>query len=66
MSQLDISIFYNHLLTLLLVLYVFAHFAVIIISTYYYNNKLRNIEDHSEIELSNEFNKIDTLVKILE
>jgi len=66
MSQLDISIFYSHLLGLLLTLYVFAHFAVIIVSTYYYNFKLRSIEDQ-ESELSFEgVNKVNTLLKILE
>lgn len=66
MSQLDISIFYSHLLGLLLVLYVFAHFAVIILSTYHYNSKLRNLEDQDEVKFSEEVNKVETLVKILE
>ncbi len=66
MSQLDISIFYSHLLGLLLILYIFAHFAVIILSTYYYNIKLRNLEDQSEIQFSSEVNKVETLIKILE
>jgi sensor domain CHASE-containing protein len=66
MSQLDISIFYNHLLGLLLILYIFAHFTVIILSTYYYNIKLRNLEDQDEIQFSSEVNKIETLIKILE
>ena len=66
MSQLDVSIFYSHLLGLLLTLYIFSHFAVIIISTYYYNYKLRNIESQ-ESDLSFEgVNKVNTLIKILE
>lgn len=66
MSQLDISIFYSHLFGLLLTLYIFSHFAVIILSTYYYNIKLREIEDQ-EISLeSSEINKVSTLIKILE
>nr|WOE90989.1 ATP synthase F0 subunit 8 [Zygocanna sp. MKL-2023] len=66
MSQLDISIFYSHLLGLFLVLYIFAHFAVIIISTYYYNNKLRNLEDQTTLLFSSELNKVETLIRILE
>nr|WOE90976.1 ATP synthase F0 subunit 8 [Aequorea sp. MKL-2023] len=66
MSQLDISIFYNHLLGLLITLYVFAHFAVVMISTYYYNCKLRNLEESSESLLTSKVNKVDTLLKILE
>jgi len=66
MSQLDISIFYSHLLGLLLILYIFAHFAVIILSTYYYNTKLRNLEDHTELHLLEDVNKVETLMKILE
>ena len=66
MSQLDISIFYSHLLGLLLILYVFAHFAVVIISTYYYNTKVRNLEDGSEINFADDINKVETLIKILE
>nr|YP_010036176.1 ATP synthase F0 subunit 8 [Blackfordia virginica]QQW46705.1 ATP synthase F0 subunit 8 [Blackfordia virginica] len=66
MSQLDISIFYSHLLGLLLVLYIFSHFSVIILSTYYYNYKLRNLEEKSETIFFGKVNKIDTLNKILE
>ena len=66
MSQLDISIFYSHLLGLLITLYVFAHFAVIMLSTYYYNSKLRNLEESSETLITNEVNKVNTLLKILD
>lgn len=66
MSQLDISIFYSHLLTLLLCLYIFSHFSVIILSTYYYNDKLRNLEEVSESLIQDEINKTETVIKILE
>lgn len=66
MSQLDISIFYSHLLSLLLTLYIFAHFAVIILSTYLYNLRLRNLEEQDEQLSSSEINKVNTLIKILE
>lgn len=66
MSQLDISIFYSHLFGLLLTFYIFAHFVVIILKNYYYNNKLRNYSDDVlELE-SSEVNKLNTLIKILE
>lgn len=66
MSQLDISIFYSHLFGLLLILYIFAHFVVIILTNYYYNNKLRNLSS-DELKLdSSEVNKLNTLIKILE
>nr|WKK50048.1 ATP synthase F0 subunit 8 [Eirene ceylonensis] len=66
MSQLDISIFYSHLFGLLLTLYIFSHFAVIIITNYYYNNKVRNIEVLIDESKSKEANNINTLMKILE
>lgn len=66
MSQLDISIFYSHLFGLLLVIYVFSHFVVIILSNYYYNIKLRNYKDDNLSVESSQINKVDTLLKILE
>nr|ALO20698.1 ATP synthase F0 subunit 8 [Tiaropsis multicirrata] len=66
MSQLDISIFYSHLFGLLLTFYIFAHFVVIVLTNYYYNNKSRNIsEEVKELE-SSDVNKLNTLMKILE
>jgi len=66
MSQLDISIFYNHLFGLLLIIYIFSHFVVIILSNYYYNIKLRNYKDDNLSVESSQINKVDTLLKILE
>ena len=66
MSQLDISIFYSHLLGLLLVLYVFSHFAIIIISNYFYNLKVREIDTEEQAHSSQEYSKINLLNKILE
>lgn len=66
MSQLDISIFYSHLFALLMTFYIFSHFAVLIITNYYYNNKLRNLESESELIKIEEVNNINTLIKILE
>nr|AER54570.1 ATP synthase F0 subunit 8 [Laomedea flexuosa]AER54610.1 ATP synthase F0 subunit 8 [Obelia longissima] len=66
MSQLDLSIFYNHLFGLLLTFYIFSHFVVLILSTYFYNGKLRDLELHvSKIKI-NKVNSISTLTKILE
>jgi len=66
MSQLDLSIFYSHLITLIVLLYIFSHFAVVILINYYYNDKIRNIiEDKKEYHL-NEASNIKILVKILE
>lgn len=66
MSQLDLSIFYNHLFGLLLTFYIFSHFVVLILSTYFYNDKLRDLELHvSKIKI-NKVNSISTLTKILE
>lgn len=66
MSQLDISIFYSHLFGLLLIIYIFSHFVVIILSNYYYNIKLRNYKDDNLSVESSQINKVDTLLKILE
>lgn len=66
MSQLDISIFYSHLFGLLLTFYIFSHFVVLVLTTYYYNNTLRNLESESElIEVENVKN-VNILMKILE
>ena len=66
MSQLDISIFYSHLFGLLLIIYIFSHFVVIILSNYYYNIKLRNYKDDNLSVESSQINKVNTLLKILE
>ena len=64
MSQLDISIFYSHLFTLLLTLYIFSHLAVMILSVYFYNVKLRDIQDEKDLFSVKDVNKIGTLLKI--
>lgn len=66
MSQLDISIFYSHLFGLLLTFYIFSHFVVLILTTYYYNSKLRNLESISSTIKVDEINNVNTLMKILE
>ena len=66
MSQLDISIFYSHLFGLLLTFYIFSHFVVLILITYYYNSKLRNLESISSSIKVDEINNVNTLMKILE
>jgi hypothetical protein len=66
MSQLDISIFYSHLFGLLITFYIFAHFVIIILTNYYYNNKLRSLELEEKSKSFKEINKVDTLLKILE
>ena len=66
MSQLDISIFYSHLFGLLLTFYIFSHLIILVLITYYYNDKLRNLESEFEmIEIEN-INNVNTLIKILE
>lgn len=66
MSQLDISIFYSHLFALLLTFYIFSHFIVLVLSTYYFNDKLRNLESESESIKVENVNNVVTLMKILE
>ena len=66
MSQLDISIFYSHLISLLLLLYMFSHFAVIILINFYYNHKIRNITENQDESFSIDSNNIIILNKILE
>ena len=66
MSQLDISIFYSHLFGLLLTLYIFSHFVVLVLITYYYNFKVRNLEDYTQSVITKDINNVNTLIKILE
>lgn len=66
MSQLDLSIFYSHLFALLLTFYIFSHFAVLILTTYYYNNKLRDLESDQELIEMEKISNVNTLIKILE
>ena len=66
MSQLDVSIFYSHLFTLLLTLYIFSHFMVGVIITNYYNNKLRDLDSESSSINYESINKIQTLIRILD
>lgn len=66
MSQLDISIFYSHLFALLLTFYIFSHFIVLILTTHYHNEKLRNLESESESIKVENVNNVITLMKILE
>ena len=66
MSQLDISIFYSHLFGLLLTFYIFSHFVVLVLTTYYYNDKLRNLESESKLIEVENVNNVNTLMKILE
>lgn len=66
MSQLDISIFYSHLIMLLLSLYIFSHFAIMVLINFYYNYKIRNIIEDDEQQYSNNSNNINILIKILD
>ena len=65
MSQLDISIFYSHLFGLLLTFYIFSHFIVLILTNYYYNYKLRNLESKIKFIKIENINNVNTLMKIL-
>lgn len=66
MSQLDISIFYSHLFCLLFSLYVFSHIAVMIVINYYYNDKVREIENGVLFTKEITSNNTNILVKILD
>lgn len=66
MSQLDISIFYSHLFGLLLTFYIFSHFIVLILTNYYYNDKLRNLESEIKFIKTENINNVNTLMKILD
>ena len=66
MSQLDISIFYSHLFCLLLSLYIFSHIAVMIVINYYYNMKVRNLENESLSSIEKSSNNTNILIKILD
>jgi len=66
MSQLDISIFYSHLFCLLLSLYVFSHVAVMIVINYYYNMKVRELENESLSSIEKSSNNTNILIKILD
>ena len=65
MSQLDISIFYSHLFCLLLCLYVFFHIAIMIVINYYYNNKVRELENDSLFLDQENSSNTNILIKIL-
>nr|QPF96864.1 ATP synthase F0 subunit 8 [Eutima sp. BMK-2020] len=66
MSQLDVSIFYSHLLILLISLYIFSHFAVIILSTYYYNGKIRFIKNYHITRSTENKGNVSILLKIFD
>jgi len=61
MSQLDISISFSHLIGLLLCFYVFIHYIMVLVIQYWYNEKLRNL---NQDELVQELSKIDNSILI--
>ena len=66
MSQLDISIFYSHLFCLLLSLYIFSHVAVVIVINYFYNLKVRELENEFTSSMEENSNNTNILIKILD
>ena len=66
MSQLDISIFYSHLFCLLLSLYIFSHIAVVIVINYFYNLKVRELENEFTSSMEENSNNTSILIKILD
>ncbi len=66
MSQLDISIFYSHLFCLLLSLYIFSHVAVMIVINYFYNLKVRELENEFNSSMEENSSNVNILIKILD
>jgi len=66
MSQLDVSIFYSHLFTLILTFYMFSHLVVAILINFYYNMKVRGLEAEDSISQNFENNSKKIINKILE
>lgn len=53
MSQLDLSIFYPHLVNLILIFYIIIHYLKNILSNFLYNNNARLISNDSKADLEN-------------
>lgn len=56
MSQLDISITFSHFCGLVLFLYVFLYYMVTLLIKFWYNKKLRSLDNEN---LRQELNKLD-------
>ena len=61
MSQLDVSISFSNLIGLLFCFSLFIYFVIVITVQYWYNEKLRNMNQE---ELSKELIKIDNSIII--
>lgn len=59
MSQLDVSISFSHLCGLIFCFYIFIHYMSILLIQFWYNKKLRSLNDQ---ELSEELNKLDKTI----
>lgn len=59
MSQLDVSISFSHLCGLIFCFYIFIHYMSILLIQFWYNKKLRSLNDQ---ELSKELSKLDKTV----
>ena len=59
MSQLDTSIAFSHLCGLVLCFYIFVHYITIILIQFWYNQKLRSLDDE---ELSKELEELDKTI----
>ena len=56
MSQLDLSISFSHLFGLIVCFYIFLHYTTILVIQYWYNNKLRFLE---EAEMKKEVGQVE-------
>lgn len=65
MSQLDVSIFYSHLFTLIITFYVFSHFVVVILTNFYYNTKVRDLDVENNVIQNFENSNTEIINKIL-
>lgn len=65
MSQLDLSISFSHLLGLMICFYVFLHYTTVLIIQYWYNDKLRSLEEDEMKKEVKEIEKSIVLKKIL-
>lgn len=61
MSQLDTSISFSHFFGLILCFYVFLHYITIILIKFWYNQKLRSLEQE---ELEKQLEKLDNSILI--
>ena len=65
MSQLDVSISFSHLCGLIFCFYIFIHYMSILLIQFWYNKKLRSLNDQELLEELSKLDKTIILKKIL-